>query len=71
MALHESYVCHCNVPRPRMEKGEDSGLCETCNGVYDENLYEKRLRQHVPDYHYETVHDYLMDASPHYRSLVP
>lgn len=69
-ALHEDYVCHCQHPHPKMEMGEDSGLCQTCNGIYDVRLYEARLRQYTPNYNYESLHDYLVAVDSHYRELV-
>jgi hypothetical protein len=68
--LHQSYRCQCTVPRPRMEMGQDSGLCEGCTFIYDENLYERRLRQYTPNYTFETVHDYLMSRDPYYKLQV-
>jgi hypothetical protein len=69
-ALHEGYVCTCVHPRPQMEKGEDSGLCESCGKVYDERLYEARLRQYTPHYLFDSLHDYLMEVDPRYQALV-
>lgn len=69
-AVDERYICHCTNPHPKMEHGEDSGLCQTCNGIYDERLYEARLRQYTPNYNFENIHDYLMVADPNYVALV-
>ena len=70
MAVHESYVCHCSVPTPLKKWGEDTGLCEACNLVHDENLYEMRLRQHLPNWTYDSVSDYLAARDPQYAALV-
>lgn len=73
MRVHPAYVCKCEVPRPltddRFGPQEDTGLCGICNGIYDENLYERRLRQHQKDFHWDTMHEFLMDVDPHYASL--
>jgi len=55
----QSLICHCTVPSPWMHLGEDTGLCRACRLVYDQRLYEMRLRQHVPRHLYESVRDYL------------
>lgn len=68
-ALHPAYVCTCQVPRPKMHLGEDTGLCEACNLVYDESLYEMRLRQHTPNYTYETLDDFLRAFDERYAQL--
>jgi hypothetical protein len=63
----QNFVCNCRAPRPLIHKGEDTGLCAVCNGVYDEQLFEMRLRQHVSGYTYDTVEDYLRDKDPQYQ----
>jgi hypothetical protein len=68
-ALLPEYECRCPYPHPQMEKGQDSGLCQSCGGIYDIRLYEARLRQYTPNYRFESVHDYLMVADPNYRAL--
>jgi rubredoxin len=68
-ALLDAYVCHCENPHPRLEHGQDSGLCQTCGMVYDERLYEARLRQFTPNYTFENLHDYLLTADPKYAAL--
>lgn len=67
--LHPSYVCSCEVPRPKIHLGEDTGLCEVCNLIYDENLYEMRLRQHTPNYVYDSLDDFLKAFDERYASL--
>jgi hypothetical protein len=67
--LNPAYVCSCIVPRPKLHLGEDTGLCEVCNLVYDESLYEMRLRQHTPNYTYETLDDFLKDFDEMYAAL--
>lgn len=47
MPLHPNYKCQCEIATPRIVDGEDSGLCAGCDRIYDERLYEARLRQHV------------------------
>jgi hypothetical protein len=37
--------------------------------VYDERLYEARLRQFTPNYTFENLHDYLLTADPKYAAL--
>ena len=75
MPLHPSYVCNCAVPVPKTVPSpttfqpEDSGLCEACNGVYDENLYEMMIRQYQPGYDYATLHDFLKEVDPNYAAL--
>lgn len=69
MQLHPDYKCQCQAPNLQRHLGEDTGLCVACNGVYDEDLYEKRLRQHVENWDYESVHDFLMDVDPRYQAL--
>lgn len=69
-ATHPAYLCQCQAPRPRIELGEDSGLCAVCNLIYDERLYEMRLAQHEVNWHYESIDAYLRVVSPHYRQLV-
>ena len=67
--LKTGMTCRCQVPRPLHHEGEDTGLCQACNLVYDERLYEMRVRQHVPNWHYETLHDWFEDVDPYYQSL--
>jgi len=67
--LHSAYQCRCAVPVPFMYLGTDSGLCRSCTMIYDENLYERRLRQYVPKWEYDSVHHYLFDVVPAYRRL--
>ncbi len=69
MPLHPAYVCSCTVPVPKMHLGEDTGLCEACTMVYDENLYEKRLRQHTPGYTADNLHEFLKEVDPAYAAL--
>jgi hypothetical protein len=69
MPLHATYVCHCTVPVPKSHLGEDTGLCEACNMIYDENLYEMRLRQHTPNYTYPDLDAFLTDFDPNYAAL--
>jgi hypothetical protein len=52
-----------------MHNGEDTGLCQVCNCVYDENLYEMRLRQHTPNYTYADLDDFMRAADPAYAAL--
>jgi hypothetical protein len=52
-----------------MHLGEDTGLCQGCNYIYDENLYEMRLRQHTPNYTYDTLDDFLRVFDPQYAAL--
>jgi hypothetical protein len=47
--------------------GEDTGLCAACNGVYDERLYEMRCRQHVPNFTFDDLEDYLASKDPSYQ----
>lgn len=68
--LHEGYLCPCNVPKPLMVDGEDSGLCFFCSMVYDPDLYERRLRQHVEGFGDGNLHDFLMRVDPRYRMMV-
>ena len=67
--LHTSYQCHCTVPVPKMHLNEDTGLCQACNGVYDESLYEMRLRQHTSDFVYEDLDSFLKEIDPNYAAL--
>lgn len=69
MPLHPDYKCQCQVPHLQRHLGEDTGLCEGCTLVYDESLYEKRLRQHVSGWDYDSIHDFLMDVDPAYQAL--
>lgn len=70
MPLHPEYKCKCQAPNLQRHLGEDTGLCSSCNLVYDEALYEMRLRQHVEGFTHESVHEYLLTVDPHYRSLI-
>lgn len=69
-ALHPSYQCQCQVPVPQTHLGEETGLCRACNGVYDEQLYELRLRQHTAGFVYEDLDEFLIAVDPGYRALV-
>lgn len=69
MPIHPSYECHCAIPVPLMHKTEDTGMCSACNNVYDERLYEMRLRQHVPGLEGSSLHEIMQHLSPHYRSI--
>ena len=69
-AVHPRYMCHCPVPTPKKKDGEDTGICAVCNCLIDEDLYERRLRQHTSGWHYASVHDYLMDVDLRYRELI-
>lgn len=69
MTLIDAYVCHCSAPRPLIKYGEESGICEVCSGIYDEYIYEMRCRQYEANWHFPTVHDYLMEADPIYREM--
>ncbi len=52
-----------------MVHGQDSGMCEACDMIYDERLYEARLRQYTPNYTYESLDDYLSAVDPRYAAL--
>jgi hypothetical protein len=67
--IHDSYLCKCEVPKPVIYLGEDTGLCLFCRFIYDPNLYERRLRQHVKDFGEGDLHDFLMRADPNYARL--
>lgn len=67
--VHSSYLCSCQIPKAFIYMGEDTGLCSYCNGVYDENLYERRLRQHVKGFQHESVHDFLMATDIRYQAI--
>jgi hypothetical protein len=67
--LNPAYQCQCQVTVPLMHLGEDTGLCQGCNYIYDENLYEMRLRQHTPNYTYDTLDDFLRVFDPQYAAL--
>lgn len=69
MTVIDAYQCHCETPKPLLKYGQESGICESCGGLYDENLYEMRCRQYESGWHYDTVHDYLMAVDPNYRAL--
>jgi hypothetical protein len=68
--LHDNYRCSCQVPRPLQFMGEDTGLCLGCTLVYDEQLYEMRLRQHVPNYTFDSVDDYIRSINPSYPAVI-
>jgi hypothetical protein len=72
MAIHPDYVCHCMVPVPLIDDWQqDSGLCQSCNGIYDERLYEMQLRKHQPDLPEDADLDTcLRKLSPRYKALV-
>lgn len=69
-AVDPRYMCQCTFPHPHMEHGQDSGLCQSCSFIYDERLYEARLRQYTPNYTYDSIHEYLLDVDPNYKALV-
>ena len=72
--LIPQYQCHCAVPTPLVAPSprdgsmEDTGLCQACDYVYDEGLYERRLRAYLPDYTFDSLHDFLAAASPTYQA---
>ena len=68
--LDPRYMCQCTITVPKIHMGEDTGLCEACNMVYDESLYEMRLRQHVPNYTYADLDSFLRAKDPAYIALV-
>ena len=76
-AVHDSYMCKCANPNPSLEAevngrkitGQDTGLCKTCGMIYDERLYETRLRQYIPNFTFETVDAYLREVDPRYAAL--
>lgn len=57
--LRPEFVCNCQVSNPLIHLGEDTGLCAACNGIYDERLYEMRLHQHVANFTWSSVEEYL------------
>jgi uncharacterized membrane protein len=59
MALRTEYVCNCRVSSPLIHLGEDTGLCQACNGIYDDRLYEMRLHQHVANFKWDSIEDFL------------
>lgn len=81
--LHEGYKCRCHVHTPmfvntqthavgsNMGVGyEESGICFACRKIYDERLYEMRLRQHnssLPEGDLDTI---LSEIDPNYQKLV-
>jgi hypothetical protein len=68
--IDERYLCQCMGPRPLMYLGEDTGLCLVCRMIYDPNLYERRLRQHVPEFEEgEELHEFLLRYDSTYRHL--
>ena len=67
--LKEGYKCQCQVPRLRRHLGEDTGLCDVCNLVYDEQLYWMRLRQHVSGITAEDLDDFLEANDAYYQGL--
>jgi len=66
MPVHPSYCCDCRYSSPLIHLGQDTGLCAVCSGVYDEQLYYMRLREHIPNFTYETVDEYLRAVDRHY-----
>jgi hypothetical protein len=70
MALHTSYKCSCDIPSPRMVKGQDSGLCTGCGWVYDPRLYEMRLREHCAGITGDDLDEILRSVDPYYARLV-
>lgn len=67
--LHPDYICKCNVPRLKRHLGEDTGLCDICNCIYDQQLYEMRLRQHVAGFTYADLDEFLKANDAHYAAL--
>lgn len=67
--IHPDYQCRCEAPKTLIYLGQDTGICLFCRGIYDERLYEMRLREHLTGYTYETLHDFLLDKDRHYRDL--
>lgn len=50
MPLHPNYMCKHEVPTPLIDhEGNDSGLCKSCELIYDERLYYMQLRKHMPN----------------------
>ncbi len=75
-SLHPDYQCKCSVPHPlhhesRNGEDQDTGLCVACNGVYDERLYEMRIRENVHELPaFETLDELLRKIDPRYQQLV-
>jgi hypothetical protein len=72
--LHASYICGCATTTPLIHAcpqhgAEETGICSSCTGIYDERLFEARTRQHVENYHWDSVHEYLMEVQPHYKMI--
>jgi hypothetical protein len=68
--VHPSYLCHCQIPTPQRHLAEETGLCEGCHGIFDQRLYEMRLRQHVSSFTYDSLDEFLRAVDPNYRRLV-
>ena len=67
--LKAAYVCRCQVPRLQKHLGEETGLCEVCGMVYDEQLYWMRIRQHVSGVTAEDLDGFLEENDERYRSI--
>lgn len=67
--VHPSYLCTCQAPRLKRHLGEDTGICDICNLIYDQQLYEMRLRQHVAGYTYNDLDEFLIAQDPQYAAL--
>lgn len=74
--LNEAYVCHCDVPRLKKHLGEDTGICDICNLIFDEQLYWMRVQQHVKGVSgFEDLDSFLRGeidgqaVDPHYASI--
>ena len=68
MSVISSYQCKCQTPREQVHQAESTGLCDICNLVYDEALYEMRLRQYVPGLPEGDLHTILIKIDPNYRA---
>jgi hypothetical protein len=53
-----------------MVQGEDSGLCQGCGFIYDERLYEMRLRQHVANLPEGDLDEILSQVDPRYQEVI-
>jgi hypothetical protein len=71
MQLKAEYKCRCVTPRLQRHLKEDTGLCESCGFVYDENLYWMRIRQHVPNVTAKDLDEFLTQEDPNYAALNP
>lgn len=68
--IHPSYMCSCEVPKALVYLGQDTGLCLYCRQIYDPQLYEMRLREHVSNFGEGDLQDFLIRIDPNYRKLV-